>query len=334
MKVENEYPSYSGICTFMRADYKERKDLKEGDYAIIGVPYDTTLGSRPGCRYAPRNIREQSIHFIYHLSAIDKEVIDVTTKKRMKYPPKDILFDTGDARVYTSDVEKTIQSVAGEIETIIDKGATPVIIGGDHFITYPCIKGLEAGLKKKKKDVKIGYIHIDSHLDFYNESETWGKYWHGSFARRVSELDSIDISNMVWVGINGTTGVECYEHLIKNGGTIFTAEDINQQGMKNVMEKAFELAGDGCDYVYVTMDIDAVDNAFAPGTGAYVCGGITSMQFMDAVDVIAAHKNVVGIDLVEVAPNLDPTERTMRLAAGALTAFLKPRLFEITEPEK
>ncbi len=329
MKSEMQYPSFSGIVTFMRSELKERSEIKEGEYAIVGVPYDTTLGSRPGTRYAPRYIREGTIHFIYHLSAIDKEVIDVNSKIRYSYPPKDIVFDTGDVRVYPSDVTKTTDSIASEIETVVSNGGIPVIMGGDHYITYPCVKGLEAGLKKKKEDVKIGYVHIDSHLDAYYENDTWGKYYHGSLARRVSELDSIDMQNMVWVGINGTTGIEPYEYIINNKGTIYTTDDINREGMKAIMEKACKIAGEGCDYIYVTVDIDAVDNAYAEGTGSFVIGGITACQLLEAIGVVAEEGKVAGIDLVEVAPNLDPGDNTTRLAASSLINFLKPRIFDI-----
>lgn len=334
MKSELIYPSFSGITTFMRSEIKHREEIKEGEYAIIGVPYDTTLGSRPGARYAPRSIREESIHFIYHLAAIDEEVIDVCTKVRYKSKAKDIVFDTGDVRVYPSDVEKTTESTATEISKVVEKGAIPVIMGGDHYITYPCMKGFEAGLKKRMgRDVKIGYIHIDSHLDSYNENDTWGKYYHGSPARRVSELESVDMRNMVWVGINGTTGIEPYNYIVSNHGTIMTIDDVNREGMTTAMKKACEIAGEGCDYIYVTIDIDVVDQAYSAGTGSYIYGGITACQLLEAVNVIADEAKVGGIDLVEVAPNLDTTGNTARLSATALINFLKPRVFEYVKGE-
>lgn len=334
MKSEVMYPSFSGIVTFMRAEIKDRNDVGEGEYAVIGVPYDTTLGSRPGARYGPRSIREKSVHFIYHLSAVDKEVIDVCSKVRYRYPPKDIVFDTGDVRVYPSSVEKTTDSIAAEIAAVVEKGAVPVVLGGDHYITYPCVKGFEEGLRRRKGgEVKIGYIHIDSHLDAYDENETWGKYYHGSPARRISELDSVDLKNMVWVGINGTTGVEPYHYIMKNHGTILTVDDVNRDGMAAAMREACKIAGDGCDVIYVTVDIDVVDQAYSAGTGSYIYGGITAKQLLEAVGVVSADPKVGAIDVVEVAPNLDPTGSTAALSAAALIGFLKPRIFELRTEE-
>lgn len=325
------YPSFSGIMTFMRSDYKKIEELKAGDYAVVGVPYDTTLGSRPGARYAPNSIREQSVHFVYHLGAIDKEVIDVVTKKRYQYPPKDIVADVGDLRVYPADVMKTTDSVARHISEIVERGATPVTLGGDHYVAYPVVKGFEEGMKKRLgRDLKIGYIHLDSHLDAYDDNDTFGKYYHGSPARRISELDSFDVKNMVWVGINGTTGIEAYNYVINHGGTIFTTDDINKNGMTAIIDKAAAIASKGCDILYVTIDIDIVDQAYACGTGSYIYGGITACQLLEAATALSKY-NVGGIDLVEVAPNLDITGNTSRLAASVLINFLKPRIFEIKE---
>ena len=332
MKSETRYPSFSGIATFLRSEIKERDEMKEGEYAVIGVPYDTTLGTRPGARYAPRSIREESVHFIYHLSAIDEEVIDVCSGICYKYPGKNLVYDTGDVRVYPGNVEKTTESAMEEVQKVVAKGAVPVILGGDHYITYPCMCGFEKGMEQYlKRKPRIGYIHLDSHLDAYDENDTWGKYYHGSPARRVSELEAVSMKNMVWVGINGTTGVEPYYYIKNNGGTIFTIDDVNREGMKSLMNRACEIAGNGTDCIYVTIDIDVVDQAYSAGTGSYIYGGITACQLLEAAGVISENEKVRGIDLVEVAPNLDPTGNTARLSATTLITFLKSRIFEMTK---
>ena len=329
MDNKSSYPSFSGIMTFMRAPYAEISDLKSGQYAVAGVPFDTTVGSRPGARYAPNEIRKQSVHFIYHLSAVDEEVIDVCSKERYKWPPKDLIVDLGDLRVFPADVVRTTTSVAADISCIVAKGATPVVLGGDHYITYPVVKGFEQGMKKRLgRPCKIGYIHIDSHLDAYDENETWGRYYHGSPARRISELESISLKNMVWVGINGTTGLEPYSYITKNGGTIFTIDDIRREGIISIANKAAAIAVDGCDTIYLTIDIDVVDQAFACGTGSYIYGGISACELLEAVQALTKF-NIGGIDIVEVAPNLDPTGNTSRLASSAVINFLKPKIFDI-----
>lgn len=326
------YPSFSGIATFLRSPYILPEEASAGEYIVVGAPYDTTIGSRPGARYAPNAIRQESIHFLYHLTAIDGEVIDVVTKKRMKSNMIGVVKDAGDLRVYPSNVAKTTESISKGIEQIVSANAFPVTLGGDHYIAYPVVKGFEKGMKKRLgRKPKIGYIHVDSHLDAYNENDTWGKYYHGSPARRISELESINVSNMVWVGINGTTGIEAYNFVMNNGGTIITTEDIHKIGVPETIKKAVEIAGEGCDTIYVTMDIDVVDQAYACGTGSFIYGGITATEFLQIASELSKYKNIGGIDIVEVAPNLDLTQNTSRLAATAITSFLKPRIFEFVE---
>lgn len=323
------YPSHSGIVTYMRAPYRRIEEVREGEIAVLGVPFDTTLGSKPGARNAPREIREQTVHSIYHLGAIDGEVMNISTGKRLRFPPRDILVDVGDARVYPANVEKTTESVAAAAEQIAAQGALLVGLGGDHYVTYPLIRGFERGLAKRLgRDVKLGYIHLDAHLDAYDENDTWGRYYHGSFARRVSELGSFDLKNMVWVGISGNVGVEPYEHIRDNGGTIFSIDDVRTGGMGSVVEAAAAIAGKGTDAVYVTVDIDVVDHTFAPGTGSCTFGGITDSQLFEAMDALKELKNIRGIDVVEVNPSMDPTGNTSKLAASAMNAFLEPRLYK------
>ncbi|QNM04753.1 agmatinase family protein [Qiania dongpingensis] len=323
------YPSFSGINTFLRAPYVTLDEIEEGDYVVSGVPYDVTIGTRPGPRYAPNAIREETKHFIYHLCAIDGEVVDVCTKKRMLAPPKEIVKDIGDIRVYPTDVMKTTEQVADTIEKIVEKGAFPVTLGGDHYIAYPVVKGFERGYKKRMgRDVKIGYLHIDSHMDMYDENDTWGKYYQGSPARRISELESFDLKHMVFVGLNGTTGAECYDYAVNGGASLYTIDDIRRDGVRAVMEKAIAAASEGCDVVYATIDIDILDQAYGCGTGSYVYGGITAVELLEIGSILGDTSCIGGIDMVEVSPPCDPTGSTNRLAASTLINFLKPRLFE------
>ena len=160
------YPSFSGIATFLRSPYILPEEASAGEYVVVGAPYDTTLGSRPGARYAPNAIRQESGHFLYHLTAIDGEVIDVVTKKRMKSNMIGVVKDAGDLRVYPSNVAKTTESIAEGICQIVSAMAFPVTLGGDHYITYPVMKGFERGMQSRLgRKAKIGNIHVDSHLD-------------------------------------------------------------------------------------------------------------------------------------------------------------------------
>jgi agmatinase len=322
-------PAYAGIATFMRAPMAELSDLREGDIAILGIPFDTTCGSRQGARFGPRGIREGSLHFMYQLGALTKsrkEMVDVHTGERFRFPPKDILKDVGDSPVYPADIPKTAESIRSNVKTITEKGSTPVILGGDHYVTWPAFAGFAAAHAGQGK---IGYVHIDSHLDLTDDTEAWGKDYHGSTARRISEMECIDLKSMVWIGIGGSCQTtERWEFVQKNGCKIFTSRDISDQGIGKVTREAIERASEKTETVYVTIDIDVVDHAFAPGTGSYVFGGITSAQFLELMDVLGKTECIGGLDLVEVAPPLDPTGATSRLAATGLISFLRPRLFD------
>jgi agmatinase len=313
----------------MRAPLTEIPELYQDDIAVLGVPFDTTCGSRQGARFGPRGIREGSLHFMYQLGALTttrKEMVDIHSGERFRFPPKNILKDVGDCLVYPADVPKTAESIRSSVKELTKMGATPLILGGDHYVTWPAFAGFA---EAHSPHGKIGYVHIDSHLDLTDDTEAWGKDYHGSTARRISELDCIDMKSMVWIGIGGSfQTAERWEFIQKNECQVFTSRDISDHGIGDVTRKAIEMASRKTETVYVTIDIDVVDHAFAPGTGSYVFGGITSAQFLEMMDVLGKTECIGGIDLVEVAPPLDPTGATSRLAATGLISFLRPRLFD------
>lgn len=330
---ERMAPAYSGIATFIRAPMAGTEDLAPGDIAVVGVPFDTTCGSRPGARLGPRGIREGSLHFMYQLGALmtkRKEMVDIYTGERFSYPPRDVVRDLGDLPVYPTDLSRTTDEVAAGIRAIVEKGAFPLTLGGDHYISYPAAIGFEQGMKTVKGDGDIGYIHIDSHLDLTDDTEAWGKLYHGSIARRVSELESFDGSRMAWIGIGGSfQAAERWDYARESGATVFTTRHVDEMGVAEVVRQALEVAGRDTKTVYLTVDIDVVDHAFAPGTGSYVFGGISSSQFLHMMDLLGRAPVIGGMDLVEVAPPLDPTGCTSRLAATALITFLRRRIFEV-----
>lgn len=322
-------PAYAGIATFLRAPAITPDDLREGDIAIAGIPFDTTCGSRQGARFGPRGIREGSLHFVYQMDALnkgDKTMINAATGETVRFPFRNILRDLGDFTVYPADVERTSASVRDGVEDIVLRGAFPVLLGGDHYVTFPAVEGFERAWKKKKNAPKLGYIHIDSHLDLTDDTEAWGRLYHGSTARRVSELECFSPSNMVWIGASGGFVSRDRWDFLQNSGTVqFSMADIESLGVGEVVRRAAAIASAGCDSLYVTIDIDVVDHAFAPGTGSYVYGGITSFQFLQLMDALRT-VSAGAVDLVEVAPPLDPTGTTSRLAATGLIRFLLPRL--------
>lgn len=325
-------PAYSGIATFLRAPLATVEELRKGDIGIVGAPFDTTCGSRPGARLGPRGIREGSLHFMYQLGALmteRKEMVDIYTGERFRYPPRDVIRDLGDVPVYPSSVEKTTEEIAAAIRSVTRQGAFPLTLGGDHYISYPAATGFVEGLRERSVSGRIGYIHIDSHLDLTDDTEPWGKLYHGSIARRVSELEGFDGKRMAWVGIGGSfQAAERWDYAREIGASVFTTRHIEDAGLTEVVRRAVEVASRDTETIYLTVDIDVVDHAFAPGTGSYVFGGISSTQFLHMMDLLGKAP-IGGMDLVEVAPPLDPTGCTSRLAAMGLIAFLRRRIFDI-----
>ena len=323
-------PDWAGARrTFMRAPLREIDELEEGMFAILGVPSDFT-GS-PGPRYGPQAIRNASIDFIYHLrTSVDSTLVDVTTGRKMRYPDKLMLADVGDANIYPCNIQKTTHSIRDAVFAIKSRGAFPIVLGGDHYITYPSFMGLAEAAYERGEASKMGYIQFDAYLDATDDNPLWGKYFHGTMVRRIAEMDIIDPPNMAFIGINGSTRKECWDFVKKNGAHMFTMYDIRNKGIEEITRQASELAGDGCDLIYVTIDIDVCDVVFAPGTGATTIGGLSHMDLLKAIDVIRASK-VGSLDVVEVAPNLDNKGVTQTLAAELICSFVAPKLFYLPE---
>ena len=319
-------PSYAGPRTFFRSRYADFGDLREGMVAVIGVPWDTTLGSRPGTRYGPQAIRDSSMHLHYYMATSPTaELVDINTGEVYRQRAGDKLVDLGDLNVYQSDVQKTSESIHDGIAAIIRTGAFPVVLGGDHYITFPLFSGFadavhEAGSKR------IGYIQLDAHFDLAPDNPIFGTHFHGSNARLAMESGLAAPKNFVWVGVRGYARREQYEFVRSSGASFFSFKDVRSMGIRRAMEEGIARALDGADILYVTVDIDVVDPSLAPGTGAINFGGIAPMELLEAVEVLKSAP-VGAIDLVEVAPQWDPTGVTERLAAVALLNFIGPKAF-------
>ncbi len=323
-------PTFSGIDTFWRASYVRPEEVPEGYVAVLGAPNEMTLSTRQGTRYAPKVIRQHSCHFITQIrSAPSRVTVDVTTRKKIRLPENIKLVDCGDAVVYPNSLERTTASLRETMRKLVTRGAFPIVLGGDHYVTYPLFEGFGNALTERGRAKRIGYLQIDGHLDLMDDNRIWGKYWHGSNARRIAELPFTSVSNMVWLGTNGSTWENEWEFVEKNSLKLFTTADIKTLGVREAARQAIETAATGVDAVYVSLDIDVVDLALAPGAGSTNFGGITPVELLDAMEVLSTHDIIKAFDLVEVAPALDPTGRTPRLAASAIMTFLTPRLFEL-----
>ena len=198
--------------------------------------------------------------------------LDISTGKRLALPEETRLLDIGDLNSYPTDVMKATEGMAGGVAEVVRRGGWSVCLGGDHYVGYPSCLGFCRAAAEANPRVKVGYIHIDGHLDFADESPPNGKYNNGTNARRISEIDVMDPSSMVWIGIQGLCNLNEVEPIRRNGGTIFTSEDIHEMGPAEVGKRAGELAMKGCDYIYMSFDIDVIDAGFSNGTGSVTMG--------------------------------------------------------------
>ena len=322
-------PTFSGIDTFWRAQYVRPELVPSGHVAVMGAPNDMTMSTRPGTRYGPKAIRQNSCHFITQTrSAPTKEIVDVGTGKRIRIPDELPLVDCGDMIVYPNNLERTTVSLRETMHTLVTRGAFPIILGGDHYIAYPLFDGWGRALTESGRARRLGYLQIDGHLDAMDDNKVWGKYWHGSNARRISELPFTSVRNMSWLGTNGFTWADEWDFVQAHSLKMLTTTHIRKLGIKEAARQAVEVAAEGVDAVYLSLDIDVVDFSLSPGTGSTNFGDITPVELLEAMDVLARYDIIKAFDVVEVAPTLDPAGITARLAATAIMTFLTPRLFE------
>ena len=292
---------FVGICTFGKYPYLEDWDNINADVAVMGAPFDFGSQFRSGARMGPRGIREASTLFSFgHGGAYDHED-DIT------YLPSDStkIVDIGDADIIHTDTIKSHENIKFGVKKIIEAKAIPVILGGDHSINIPCIDAFE-------DQESIHVIQIDAHLDFVDERHGV-RYGHGNPMRRASEKSYV--SGMTQIGIRNvsSTAKEGYIDARTKGSKIFSVRHLREMGIDKILE---QIPKD--KRYYITIDIDAFDPSIASGTGTPSHGGFYYYEILELLDGIIKQGKVVGLDLVEVAPDYDLTNSTTTLAAQLL----------------
>jgi agmatinase len=316
----------SPVSRFFDGANADLSHLRRGDVAFIGMPSDATHTSRIGTRFGPRALRHETSLLMHQLRR-DAQcgLIDTASGLVCGLADRRTLVDLGDATIHPLDVENTIRSIADMTGAVVKTGALPFAIGGDHFNSYPACLGVSEALAQSEPGVRFGYIQIDGHLDFCDRLAAWGPFNHATNARRCSELPNIRRENMVWIGIAGWVDGNDVAEIEGFGGLIFSAEDVHRIGAREVARRAVEHAMRNCDRLYLTIDIDALDSGFLPGTGSIVHSEITCRQYLDLLEIFA-EAPLCGIDLVEVSPPLDPSGRSEAIAAHLLFEIIRPRL--------
>ena len=313
--------AYAGINTFLKSDQREVEDLADVDAGVVGVPYDGAVSNRPGARYGPEAIRRASAWWAY-ISGYKGGLTNMRTGRQVDFNQLSVA-DCGDVPIFPMDREKTAESITAYVATIADQ-AFPVMLGGDHYCTFPAFRGFAEG---SDHDM-VGLVQVDAHTDTVKESALFGEHFHGSSTNLIGESPHTDFEHVSQVGIRGYESPEFFEFADETGLNLFTAHDIRERGVRDVVSEAVEAAAEDTDAVYVTFDIDGVDPSVAPGTGTPIPGGLTADQALATMEVLGGHDDVGAVDLMEVAPRYDATEGTGRLAAYLLITLLERQFAE------
>jgi agmatinase len=276
-------PDYAGLLTFGGMPYtQDPAELAGVDVAIVGAPTDDLVSDRPGTRFAPRAIRAASCPPGPHLEV----GIDAFAELRV--------IDFGDAPVVPADPVGSHTAIEALVREVAEAGAIPIVLGGDHSIAEADIRAVAS------VHGPVGLVHFDTHTD--TGTEVFGvERSHGTPMYRLVEQGHVDARRYVQIGLRGYwPGPKELGWQAERGIASFYMHDVRELGIRAVLERTLERVGAGP--VFVSIDVDVLDPAFAPGTGTPEPGGMTSMDLLWACRTVAARAQVVGADVVEVIP--------------------------------
>ncbi|PAB60452.1 agmatinase [Anaeromicrobium sediminis] len=294
-------PRFCNRGNFMRLP--AATNLEELDFAVVGVPFDTASSFRTGSRFGPGAIR--NISALIKPNNVHLEVNVLDSLKGADY---------GDLNIVPGYIEKSFENIEEGLQPLLDANVIPIILGGDHSISLPHLRAIA------KKHGPVALVHFDSHADI-NDTVFGEKHNHGTPFRRAFEEKLIDPDHVIQVGMRGSL-YDPDEHKIAEeelGFRLIAAHKIREMGIDNLIEEIKDRVGD--KKVFLTFDIDFVDPAYAPGTGTPEVGGFTSHETLTIVRALK-DLNFVGCDIVEVAPQYDPTEMTAFMAANVAFEFI------------
>ena len=295
---------FVGVSTFAKRELVTDWSQINADVAVLGAPFDFGTQWRAGARFGPRGIRDASTLFSFgHSGAYDHED-DVT------YLTEDVkIVDIGDADIIHTDTIKSHKNIENGVRSILKSGALPVVLGGDHSVNIPCVNAFS-------NSGPIHILQIDAHLDFVDERHGV-KYGHGNPMRRAAEKNYVTGLTQVGIRNVSSTSKEGYEDAKAMNSDILSVRQTRKIGPKNLVGRIPKDSN-----VYVTIDIDAFCPSIAPGTGTPSHGGFLYYEVLEILQHLSKQNKVVGIDLVEVAPDYDHSGSSTILAAQILLNFL------------
>lgn len=295
---------FVGVSTFGKRPLVTDWTKIEADAAVMGAPFDAGTQWRAGARFGPRGVREASTLFSFgHAGAYDHE--DDET-----YLGGDVrIVDIGDADIVHTDTEKSHANIEAGVRAILEAGALPVVIGGDHSVNIPCIRAFDG-------EAPFHILQIDAHLDFVDERHGV-RHGHGNPMRRAAEKDYVTGLTQLGIRNVSSTAKEGYEAARAMGSDILSVRQVRKLRIDQVLKRLPSGAR-----IYVTLDIDAFCPSIAPGTGTPSHGGFLYYEVLELLQGVARNHEVVGFDLVEVSPDHDPAGVTSILAAQVMLNFL------------
>jgi agmatinase len=298
-----ELPHFAGINTFMKAPYLEDvNQVGNYDVAVIGVPHDCGTTYRPGTRFGPQGIRRISALYTPYNYEMGVDLREQIT-----------LCDVGDIFTIPANNEKSFDQISKGIAHVFASGAFPIILGGDHSIGFPTVRGVCRHLGDKK----VGIIHFDRHVD--TQEIDLDERMHTCPWFHATNMANAPAENLVQLGIGGwqvpREGVKvCRER----GTNVLTVTDITEMGLEAAAQYAIERATDGTDCVYISFDIDCIDAGFVPGTGWPEPGGLLPREALKLLELVVRNVPVCGLEIVEVSPPYDVSDMTSLMATRVI----------------
>ncbi len=296
----NDMPRFGGIATFMRLP--GTSTLAELDVAVVGVPFDIGTSNRPGARFGPRDIRSESVLLRPYNMATRAAPFDSLR-----------IDDTGDVATNPYNLSDAVERIEAHFEFLLAHDVRTVTLGGDHTIVLPILRAMA------KTHGPVGLVHVDAHTDI-NDAMFGEPIAHGTPFRRAVEEELLDCDRVVQIGVRGTGyAADDFDWSREQGFRVVQIEECWNRSLEPLMAEVREQVGGGP--VYLSFDIDGLDPAFAPGTGTPEVAGLTVPQ---ALEIVRGCRglDLVGCDLVEVAPVYDPTGTTSLTAANLLYEML------------
>jgi agmatinase len=285
-----------------KLDLDDAADLATADVVILGAPFDGGTSYRAGARLGPSAIR--GTDYLPHDGSRPSLALRVDGLQDMK------VVDAGDVEMYSGDVEKSCASLEAAVTMIAEAGAIPLVLGGDHTVTWPNVTGVARAVGWGK----VAVIHFDAHADT-GDINFGSLVGHGQPMRRLIESGAARGDRFFQIGLRGYWPEgETLEWMAQQKMRSYEMTEIVERGFNECLTEAITASLSDCDSVFLSIDIDVADPAHAPGTGTPEPGGISARQLLDAVRRITYEVPVVGIDVVEVAPGYDHADITVLLA--------------------